>query len=335
MRRLVTVLWALVCLALLGVLAWLPVHLGQQIGFAQFFAMPAPWLAALAVMGLLLLVTSLLRRRVRMLTLTCVVVVALASVPWLSPRLTTPPRAFDAADLPEASADGLRVLSWNVGGSADSIDDVATLARQVSPQIIALPETTPSEAHALADQLAASGLDMRVVPAQGSDSSWPSSVLISSALGRYRVVDDTSQSVRPGVATKPVNGQGPTIVVAHAQQPGLAAEQAQTWRAHLRWLGSWCDSGEAIVVGDFNGTDANIGSTLGSCRAPDSTTQGSTTGGTWPSALPAWLGAPIDRAYTTAQWQVSGLWPIAGQRVSASDHRPIVVDLSRSATPAG
>lgn len=335
MRRLVTVLWALVVLTLLGALAWLPAHLGQQIGFAQFFAMPAPWLAALALIGLLLLITSLLHRRARMLTLVCVLVVALASVPWLSPRLTAPPRAFDVASLPAASADGLRVLSWNVGGSADSIDDVAALAQQVSPQVIALPETTPSEAHALADQLAADGLDMRVLPAQGSDSAWPSSVLISSKLGRYRVVDDTSQSVRPGVAAKPVNGQGPTIVVAHAQQPGFAVEQAQIWRAHLGWLGSWCDSGEAVIVGDFNGTDANIGPTLGSCRAPGSDTQGSTTGGTWPSVLPAWLGAPIDRAYTTDQWQVRGLWPISGQRVTASDHRPIVVDLSRSATPAG
>lgn len=328
MRRILTALWTLVCLAVLVTITWLPASLGQRIGFAQFIAWPEPTLAVLGAIGVLLLASALVTHHAVRTTIAMVAVVVLVALPWGLPRLADPPRAYAADAVPPADDGALRVLAWNVAGQEESLGDVADVAATVSPQVIALPETTLSEAHELADDLAARGIRMTALPTSGSDAAWPSSVLVSPSLGGYRVVADTSQTVRPGIAITSRSG-GPTIVVAHAQQPGFDAEQASTWREHLAWLAAWCDRGEAIIVGDFNGTDGNIGRTFGSCTAPGADAAGSTTGGTWPSALPAWLSAPIDRVYTSG-WRVSGLWPIDGQRDGASDHRPIVTDLVRA-----
>ena len=53
--------------------------------------------------------------------------------------------------------------------------------------------------------------------------------------------------------------------------------------------------------------------------------------GTWPTMLPALIGAPIDHVLATPNWRVSGMRVIASHDGYGSDHRPILVQLS----PAG
>ena len=53
--------------------------------------------------------------------------------------------------------------------------------------------------------------------------------------------------------------------------------------------------------------------------------------GTWPTALPALLGAPIDRVLATENWRVTGMRVIQSHDSHGSDHRPVLAQL----TPAG
>lgn len=233
MRRILTALWTLVCLAVLVTITWLPASLGQRIGFAQFIAWPEPTLAVLGAIGVLLLASALVTRHAVRTTIAMVAVVVLVALPWGLPRLADPPRAYAADAVPPADDGALRVLAWNVAGQEESLGDVADVAATVSPQVIALPETTLSEAHELADDLAARGIRMTALPTSGSDAAWPSSVLVSPSLGGYRVVADTSQTVRPGIAITSRSGAPRSSSPTPSSRGSTRSRRARggsTWR---------------------------------------------------------------------------------------------------------
>jgi endonuclease/exonuclease/phosphatase (EEP) superfamily protein YafD len=50
--------------------------------------------------------------------------------------------------------------------------------------------------------------------------------------------------------------------------------------------------------------------------------------GTWPTNLPALLGAPIDHVMATPGWRITGMRVVTNWDGAGSDHRPIVVQLS-------
>ncbi|WP_028245319.1 endonuclease/exonuclease/phosphatase family protein [Pseudoclavibacter soli] len=329
-RRLLTALWLLLSLALIATLVWGPAMLGQRIGFAQLLAFPVPAVALLALFGAALLITSVLSGRAVVSTIVCVGLVCAAAVP--AHQAVQPSASAWSSDQVGTQTTGtLRILSWNIGARAESLPAVADLAAEVSPQVIALPETNVSEARELSTLLAERGLDFTVVgSSRNNDSAWPTTVLVATQLGAFHLVNDTTQQVRGGIVAVPEDSSLPTIVVAHTQQPGFSESQADVWRSHLNWLGQWCSKGDTVVVGDFNATSANIGDSLGDCAEQTSVAHGALNAGTWPTILPAWMGAAIDRVYTSSSRTIDGFWAISGTSATDSDHRPIVVDVRSS-----
>jgi endonuclease/exonuclease/phosphatase (EEP) superfamily protein YafD len=53
--------------------------------------------------------------------------------------------------------------------------------------------------------------------------------------------------------------------------------------------------------------------------------------GTWPTNVPALVGAPIDHVLATPNWRATGFRVLAGEDAAGSDHRPVLARLA----PAG
>ncbi|MCU1583401.1 MAG: endonuclease/exonuclease/phosphatase family protein, partial [Microbacteriaceae bacterium] len=101
----------------------------------------------------------------------------------------------------------------------------------------------------------------------------------------------------------------------------------------LAWLNTICESKNVIVAGDFNSTldhlaglGADASHTLGNCTDAALKT-GNAAVGTWPTAIPALLGAPIDHVMVTDDWRVTGMRVVQNLDTAGCDHRPIVVQL--------
>lgn len=233
---------------------------------------------------------------------------------------------------------GLTVLSWNTLGDATGAAAIAKLAMETGADIISLPETTEATSTEVATIMGAAGRPMWAhhVAFGTVAKSRTTSLLTSATLGLYRV-DATQGNTKavPTVIAVPVNGQGPTIIAAHpvAPIPGYF----DLWRSDVHWLKGACSGTNIILAGDLNSTvdhydglanspTATIGDCVDGARA-----SGSGAVGTWPTKLPALLGAPIDHVMATPDWMIDSLRVIVDRDSSGSDHRPIVARL----TPRG
>ncbi len=246
-------------------------------------------------------------------------------------------RGFGSAGFESTGNSDVIVLSWNTLGGAAGAQTIADLATQSGAEVIALPETTNQVGQAVANLMAASGTPMQVftVAYDEVSKSRSTTLLISEKLGAYVVNESvTTTSVLPSVVAHPTNGNGPTIVAVHAVAP--IPGEMEHWRSDLRWVAGACGSTNVIMAGDFNSTLdhyaglATTGKALGACSDAAEAT-GNAAVGTWPSLLPALLGAPIDHVMTTPNWKVTGMRVIQSQDGAGSDHRPILAQLS----PAG
>lgn len=247
-------------------------------------------------------------------------------------------RGFGNLGFESATDSSVTVLAWNTLGDAPGPDVIAELAIDTGAEVIALSETTFDTGKAVADLLAASGAPMSVftVPYDQISKSRSTTLPISESLGAYSVdVSERTTSVLPSVVATPVDGQGPTIVAVHTVAP-LPGEMAN-WRADLQWLVGACSGENVILAGDFNSTIDHYGglatadgATIGNCFDSALATDNGAVG-TWPTRLPAILGAPIDRVMVTANWRTSGMRVIESHDGYGSDHRPVLAQL----TPAG
>jgi endonuclease/exonuclease/phosphatase (EEP) superfamily protein YafD len=229
----------------------------------------------------------------------------------------------------------LRVLSWNTHGDAQNAVAIAALALETKADIVSLPETTKATATAVAQLMAADGKAMRVhtVAFDQVYKARSTSLLISAALGNYSINSaEGSTSVLPSLVATPDNGRGPTIIAVHAVAP-ITSKMVQ-WRSDLNWLKSACGNGNVIMAGDFNSTvdhfsglATSAGTTVGACTDV-AMLSGSGAVGTWPTFLPALLGAPIDHVMVTQNWRVIGMQVIQSRDKASSDHRPILVQLA-------
>ncbi len=244
-----------------------------------------------------------------------------------------------AVDTPET----ITVLSWNTLGDAPGAAAVAELAVEAGADVISLPETTQATGIEIAEAMRAAGHPMWVHTEAFDQISAARSttVLISPALGDYVKVTsndrrDDNTAVLPTIIVEPVDGDGPTFVAAHAVAP--ITGQMQNWRDDLAWLAGQCQGENIIMAGDFNATldnMAGLGSSpdaaLGECVDAGRAT-GNGAVGTWPTRVPALIGAPIDHVMATPDWDVTGM-RVAGERdASGSDHRPVIVQLTRAGT---
>ncbi|GAB3616642.1 endonuclease/exonuclease/phosphatase family protein [Okibacterium endophyticum] len=339
MLKLLGALVTIVIAAVLLVVAW-PQLFGLQTTWlvAQAVSMRGLLLVAAAVMAVILLCLSAIKpiRVFAAVNAVLLLVVSLATGGLLLQR------GLGSGELETGSPEAVTVLSWNTLGDAPGAQAIAELAVEVEADIVSLPETTESTGVEIAETMRSLGRPMWVhttafdliSPARST------TVLVSSELGDYRkVTSDTERNentkVLPTVIVEPADGDGPTIVAAHAVSPTVG--QMANWRDDLAWLAEQCGSGSVIMAGDFNATvdsmaglETENGATLGAC-SDAAVSSGDGAVGTWPTSLPSLVGSPIDHVMATSDWHVEDTHVLTEYDNAGSDHRPVVARL----TPSG
>ena len=230
-----------------------------------------------------------------------------------------------------AAPRSVTVLAWNTLGDAPGADAIAQLAIDSGADVVSLPETTRATGQAVADAMGLGGRPMQAFTIAFDEVSKARSttLLISTELGPYVVDEDEPNSaVLPTVIARPADGGGPTIMAVHLVAP-IPGEMAH-WTDDLAWLSSACSEPSTIIAGDFNSTLDHFsglataeGATLGDCVDAASVTDNAGVG-TWPTALPALLGSPIDHVMATPNWSVTGMRVIENYDKYGSDHRPVL-----------
>ncbi|MGV8876508.1 MAG: endonuclease/exonuclease/phosphatase family protein [Rhodoglobus sp.] len=312
--------------------------LEQAAGIAQLVALRG--LAAAVAFGavLVLLFISLLSRRLRSVTASLAVVglafvaltlAVLASRGFGSPSIDD--QTASDSDTPPKAADAITVLSWNTLGEAPGAATVAELALANDADVLTLPESTREFGYDIARIMGDAGHPMWVhtLAYDQISKSRSTTVLISVDLGEYEV-DESSRTTAtlPSVVAVPIDGSGPTIIGVHLVAP-IPGEMTN-WRGDLEWLANQCQASNIIVAGDFNSTLDHYAAltdsadfAIGNCVDAASATNNAAVG-TWPTQLPALLGAPIDHVMASAEWSVSAMRVIDTHDGDGSDHRPIL-----------
>ena len=218
------------------------------------------------------------------------------------------------------------VLTANTQSSA-SATDLANLVRATGADVAVFPETTRRVADDVAARLAASGIPMQVLAVRRRRSNLSgTAMLVGSGLGTYRI-DQVVNTVEATFTAVPVDGSGPTLVAVHTEPPARLALM-RSWRADTALATATCRSHRgAIVAGDFNATldhpaFADLAPCLDAAQAA-----GAAALGTWPSAAPRWLSAPIDHVLVDGRsWRVLSVAVL--DAVPGADHRPVLVHLT-------
>jgi len=334
--RLLAFVFIIVAAAALAILAWPQVFgLANALIVAQAVSLRGLAIAVSIVlvlaMTLIALVAAPARRFAASLALLLLAFCAVNTV-----VLAT--RGFGNGGFESATDSSVTVLAWNTLGDAPGPDVIAELAIDTGAEVVALSETTFETGKAVAELMVASGAPMSVftVPYDQISKARSTTLLISKSLGEYTVdVSERTTSVLPSVVATPLDGQGPTIVSVHVVAP-LPGEMSN-WRADLQWLVGACAGDNVILAGDFNSTIDHYGglatadgALIGNCFDTALATDNGAVG-TWPTRLPAILGAPIDRVMVTANWRTTGMRVIESHDGYGSDHRPVLAQL----TPAG
>jgi endonuclease/exonuclease/phosphatase (EEP) superfamily protein YafD len=244
-------------------------------------------------------------------------------------------RGFGDSAFHKKGPHDITVLSWNTLGDAPGANAIARLALESDADIVSLPETTSETATEVAELMRKGGKPMwaHTFHYDLISKARSTSLLTSVDLGDYRVdTDHRTTHVLPSIVAIPVNGDGPTIVAVHVVAP--IPSELNHWKLDLTWLAEACAGSNVIMAGDFNSTldhfdglAASDGAAIGNCvDAGDAT--GNAAVGTWPTNLPALLGAPIDHVMATPGWRITGMRVVTNWDGAGSDHRPIVVQLS-------
>ncbi|SDQ06988.1 Uncharacterized conserved protein YafD, endonuclease/exonuclease/phosphatase (EEP) superfamily [Microbacterium sp. cf332] len=309
----------------------------REFPFAQIVALRPLLIGAFVAIAAFFLLLSL-GRRIRAFCLWIVVVSLVAAVGGAA---TLAVRGLGAETLPEKTADSIRVMTWNTAGAATDAETIAETAVAMQADIVALPETTMDTGRAVAVAMGERGRPMWAhVDSYDGPDSWAANstaLLISPELGDYAVIESeaagtSNTTIVPSAVAMPVDGDGPVVIAVHAVAP--RPEEMSSWRSDLQWLADQCATDDVIMAGDFNATldhmarlgidDADVGRCHDAAR---STGNGGI--GTWPTDLPAPLGAPIDHIMATDAWRATGSVVISSLDDSGSDHRPLVVQYTR------
>ena len=253
-------------------------------------------------------------------------------------------RGLGTGSLPEKTDAALRVLTWNTNGAAVSAERIAQVIDEQQVDIVALPETSEQVGEQIAIRMRETGnpmwvhhVNIRPDVANGPQA-WQTTILISADLGDYSVISSSrdgssNTSSVPSAVAMPTDGKGPTIVAVHAVAP--RTESMDDWRQDLAWIADQCPAGDFILAGDFNATLDHMasfgsdGGTMGRCHDAASAT-GTGMQGTWPAAVPALAGAPIDHIMASDNWRATG--SVVLEDAGGSDHRALVAQLEPAAS---
>jgi endonuclease/exonuclease/phosphatase (EEP) superfamily protein YafD len=332
-RTVLAVILAAIAAAILLVAAW-PQLFGWQDApiIAQVVSLRGLDIViatALILVLLLLMIWWRVGRRFLALLVVVLAVFSLASFGILAVR------GFGGAESTARTASDVTVLDWNTKGSKPTDDEISTLALAQHADVIVLPETSQDTGVGVAALLKAAGRPMWVYSgAQGGTfQAHATTLLISAALGRYKVdssVGDTS--VTSSLIARPDSGTGPTIVAVHAVSPRPG--EMRNWRADLAFLAKACTGQNVIMAGDFNSTLDNLsahravsGAQFAQCYDAGLAAHTAAVG-SWPTNLPALLGAQIDHVMYTSSWKTVSMHVITTEDAAGSDHRPIVAILA-------
>jgi endonuclease/exonuclease/phosphatase (EEP) superfamily protein YafD len=332
-RKVVAALLVLVAVAILALAVW-PQLLGLQSApiIAQVVSLRGLDIAiALGIAVVLGLAAAVWRggRRFLSVLVALLLVFCFASIGILGSR------GFDGSTVTTKTASEVTVLTWNTEGGLPGAAEISKLAIAEHADVIALPETTHATGLAVAATLKAAGHPMWVYWAAHGNiyQSHATTLLVSSALGRYTVdTTDGDTSVLSSIIAKPDDGTGPTIVAVHAVSP--KPDEMRNWRSDLAFLSRTCAGSNLIMAGDFNSTLDELnslstapGADFGQCfdagRAAHAAAIGS-----WPTNLPALLGAQIDHVFATDAWKTVAMRVIQSEDGAGSDHRPVVATLA-------
>ena len=244
-------------------------------------------------------------------------------------------RGADAGRLPlNAPEDAVVVLAWNTLGDSPALHRVAGLIERTDADVVALPETSSAFADEIVAAVARKGIRLQAIVRADSDELKALSTVLL-VRPELAAADDTTIAGRTNLPSVPAATSIGRVVAVHATAPLPSA--MSDWSADLSWLSEACSDARTIMAGDFNATidhmahlaDGDVdGAAIGQCRDA-ATLAGSGAAGTWPSALPAFLGTPIDHVMIGAAWRVADYAVITDG--AGSDHRPIVTAL----VPAG
>jgi len=331
-RILAAAVLVVLALALL-VIAW-PQLFGQQRtpGVAQLVSLRGIAIAVAGVGVVALGFVMVLSTRIRRFAAS--VAVLLLSFALINAAVLAT-RGIGDMGFATAAPRSVTVLAWNTLGDAPGADAIAQLAIDSGADVVSLPETTRATGQAVADAMGLGGRPMQAFTIAFDEVSKARSttLLISTELGPYVVDEDEPNSaVLPTVIARPADGGGPTIMAVHLVAP-IPGEMAH-WTDDLAWLSSACSEPSTIIAGDFNSTLDHFsglataeGATLGDCVDAASVTDNAGVG-TWPTALPALLGSPIDHVMATPNWNVTGMRVIENYDKYGSDHRPVLAQLT-------
>lgn len=294
---------------------WLAVALA---GLAIFFA----------VMGAIRKIL-LNRGRIALLLSFALFVASLGNIGIMAWRGLAPDTAVEAKN-----GSDITVLEYNTAGGGIPMEALADLAADKRIDVLSLPETSAQNGKKLVSLLKARGMDFQIFTNGKSQysSEYSSTVLlVSTSLGKYVPEESfiSAESTIHGVMAKPIAGDSPTFVAVHPVSPSQAFLRA--WRVDMFEAYSTCANYENVIMaGDFNSTaDHEAALHLGT-QCMDAGEQAEIGGlGTWPSNLPGFFSAPIDRVLTNASYQ-----GVAAEivNVGESDHRGIIVRMRPTST---
>lgn len=339
MRRLVGILFAAALAVGAAIITWPQFfRLERTFPVAQI----VPFRAALAFGFAALLLIALLFALSRAMRFTALAVALVAVVAGTANVAILLGRGTGTDTMPAKTDTSLRVMTWNTAGQdATSADTIAQVAVAMDADIVMLPETTITTGEQVAIRMREMSRPMWAHHAEYGDygiDGWDATsttILIAPELGDYSVIQSSrdgssNTSTLPSAVAMPVSGDGPIVVAAHAVAPRPA--YMERWRDDLQWLADQCVDGNVIIAGDFNATLDHMhglgidGGTLGHCHDVASET-GNGGLGTWPTDIPALLGAPIDHIMASEHWRPSGSAVLKSLDGSGSDHRPVIVQL--------
>ncbi|MBR5949801.1 MAG: endonuclease/exonuclease/phosphatase family protein [Actinomycetaceae bacterium] len=301
----------------------------QILAFRGWIAVTLASLALFFVIMGAIRKTLLNRGRIALTLAFALIVASFGHVGIMAWRGLAPNNAVEAKN-----AGDITVMEYNTAGGLVPLEEIANLIINTQTDVAVLPETSAQDGNELVSLLSQSGQDFQIFTNGKSqyDTQYSSTVLlISTSLGQYAPDDSfiTTEDTIYGVMARPVSGDNPTFVAVHPVAPSQAL--LRSWRVDMFEAYSMCANYENVIVaGDFNSTADHEAALHLGMQCKDAGEQAQAGGlGTWPSNLPGFFAAPIDRVLTNTSYE-----GVAAEivKVGESDHRGIIVRMRPAAS---
>lgn len=226
----------------------------------------------------------------------------------------------------------LTVLSFNARDT--EARDIALAAADTSADAVLLVETTSDVATGVVQRLHRQGVQSQAFMGSGTalQGEQQVAIIVTERLGPYDEVPSPALAFgavtiapRTSAAPAPESGESrdPILSAVHPPAPFPGKVLASVWRQQLQAAVAPCRQAAAIVGGDFNASSRQVSNVMGSECLHAGTQLGREAVGTWPTFIPAPLGASIDH-----QIAHGGYWEPVGiefMEIGRSDHRAVAV----------